>query len=154
MEWRTREDVDAALQLFPATGTMSEGMVQLCVNLYMQNARGKSSSGTLRAVQRVAGSFDTLLTILERHEWQKQQGDAGVLNHTSWMLFAGCDIEYFYVVLRSLFDDLALLCKTMAIKKGECPETFNKLFQWALENNRANRVLGKELTSAIRACMV
>ena len=152
MELRTRKDVDAALQLFPTTGTMSDGMIQLWVNLHTQNNRGKPVLDMFRAVQRVASSFDTLLTILERHEWQKQQGNAGVLNHTSWALFAGCDIEYFYVVLRSLFDHLALLCREMANKKGETSERFNKLFQWCLKENRANQILGKDLAAAIRAC--
>jgi hypothetical protein len=152
MDIRTREDADVALQLLPATGGMSDGMVQLLANVHMLQVAGKPSGGLLPAVRRIYGSFGTLLTIVERHEWQKQQGKAGALDHMAWMFFAGCDVEHFYVSLRTVFDDIAFLCSRMATKKGECPDTFGKLLQWCTTEQRADRVLGSPLASAIRAC--
>ena len=153
MQLLTREDVDQALSLFPLTGSMADGMIQFVMNLHMLHAENKPTHGMCTPARRVSGSFSTLLTILERHEWQKQQGDTGALDHTAWMLFSGCDVEHFYIVVRSLFDDLAFLCSKMAVKKGQCPEEkFNKLFRWCMNGSRADRILGEDLAATIRAC--
>lgn len=151
MELRTRDDVDAVLELFPSTTTMADGMVDLMVNLHLRDVADDHTQATVRAVRRVLGSFGSLLVTLERHDWQKRQAASGTLNHTSWMSFAGCDVEYFYVVLRSLFDDLVLLCGKLAIIEGQCPSDWS-LYSWCQDVNRADRILGHELATAIRAC--
>jgi hypothetical protein len=152
MQLLTREDVDQALTLFPPTGSTSDGMIQLVLNLHVLHAENKPTQGMCTPAWRVIGSFSTLLTILERHEWQKQQASEGTLDHTAWMFFSGCDVEHFYIVVRSLFDDLSLLCSKMAVKKGECPETFNDLFRWCTNGSRADRILGEDLAATIRTC--
>jgi hypothetical protein len=98
MQLLTREDVDQALSLFPPTGSTSDGMIQFVVNLHVLHAENKPTHGMRTPAWRVSGSFSTLCTILERHEWQKQQGSTGALDHTAWMLFSGCDVEHFYAV--------------------------------------------------------
>src|SRR5687767_1260659 len=68
-------------------------MIQFVVNLHMLHAENKPTHGISTPAWRVFGSFSTLLTILERHEWQKQQASVGALDHTAWMFFSGCDVE-------------------------------------------------------------
>src|SRR6185436_7009889 len=113
MTMHTPADVDAALHLFPASGIVADGLVQYLLNLHILDNQGLAPR-SLRPAQRIWSSVSSLLTVLERHDWQKSQASAGHLDSTSWMFFASCDVEYFYVVLRSAFDDLALLCAAIA----------------------------------------
>ncbi len=151
MEIRSRADVDAALRLFPPDGRMADDLIQLLANAHVESVSGRTDHGLLEPARRIQAAFATLLTIVDRHNWQKELGASGSLDHTRWLFFAGCDVEFFYVVARSLFDDVALLCKALAKLPGQCPAGFERLLLFA-DSDRADRVLGSALATIVRGC--
>lgn len=157
MKIRTRQDVEAALALFvrDANGvaTLADSFVRLSSELHMRSAKGEDVARLQAAVVGLSGEHSSLLTILERSEWQKRMAKSGQLDHMSWLFFATLDVEHFYVALRSLFDHLAGVCDAVATKKNQCPTSFSTLWLWCGEMpERAERLLGADLVSLVRAC--
>jgi hypothetical protein len=131
---------------------MSDGLVQLHLNLHVLDVQGLPTLGLFGATRRLAGSYSTVLTILQRHDWQKTQAAAGHLDMFAHIYFSACDVEHFYVVLRSYFDDFAGLCAQLALKPRQCPTSFHRLLRWCRNTNRATSLLGPELVSLVVSC--
>jgi hypothetical protein len=157
MEIVSREDVGRVLSLFQRSAegnaTLSDEFIQLWSALHIKRATGADVGRVFGPVSRLAGEFETLLTILERSNWQKTAASQGHLDQTAWLFFASLDVEHFFLSLRSLFDYAGEVCESAASKPGQLPTSFHALFNLCQANNRrAETLLGAEIASAIRDC--
>jgi hypothetical protein len=157
MEIVTRNDVGRVLALFQRStegnAALSDDFMQLWSRLNLERASGGDVGKVFGAVSRLAGEFDTLLTILQRSEWQKTMAARQQLNHTSWLFFATLDVEHFFVSLRSLFDYAGEVCEAVAAKPSQLPTSFHDLFKLCqAKNQRTETLLGGEVANAIRDC--
>ena len=150
----TRQDVARVLALFTRNGdnvTSSHGLMVLAVELHARRAQGVDSR-LADAVSILHAEHATLLTILERTEWQKQSARDGHLNDTLWFFFSTLDVEHYYIVLRSLFDHIAGVCAETTSRRDQIPRSFNKLLEWCADRSRADRILGADLTELLLSC--
>jgi hypothetical protein len=155
---RTRDDAQAALALFSpqpdGSVWLSDAFVRLSGELHIRHSAGETETDRLyHAVSALSAEHSTLLTILERNEWQKAQARAGRLDHTLWLFFASLDVEHYYVSLRSVFDHLAAVCVAAAVVPGQCPTSFDRLLTWCNDNGeRAEKCLGAGLFTLVTEC--
>jgi len=156
MPIKTREDVDAVLGHFRAepggSVSLTDGLVRLSSELHVRSAMRNDADPLLAAVRRLTAAHSTLVTILERSEWQKGAAQSGHLDHTLWMFFSSCDVEHYFVALRSLFDELAIVCGRASVRSDQCPASFNELLSWCDNQHRSRRLLGPELFALITDC--
>jgi hypothetical protein len=153
---RTSDDVHAVLRLFEREPggrvALADGLVQLSGELHIRRAKGENVGELHGAVSRLTAEHSTLLTILERSEWQKVCARTNQLDGTLWFYFAALDVEHFYVSMRSLFDHLAQVCACAAVQPGQCPRMFHELLSWCSSEPRAKTILGVELIDLVTGC--
>jgi hypothetical protein len=69
------------------------------------------------------------------------------------MFFSGLDIEHFYIALRSFFDQLAGVCRAVAIKRDQVPRSFRTLLDLCeAKSPKAVEILGREIVEFIVSC--
>lgn len=123
----------------------------LAVELHVRQSQGLDRH-LAAAVSALHAEHATLLTILERAEWQKRSALDGHLNDTLWFFFSALDVEHYYIVLRSLFDHIANVCAAVASRHDQVPRSFHDLLQWSAHRPRADRILGADLVELLLSC--
>jgi hypothetical protein len=93
-----------------------------------------------------------LETLIARLSEQKRLCNQGQLPQTLWMLYASCDIELFHVTLRSLFDYLARMIRSMAETPDVGPESFEQYRNWANRSPTNTKKVGPGFTRIMNDC--
>jgi hypothetical protein len=157
MNIRSRSDVLRARALLVAAGNAAtsetDGLLRLQSALLLPEDEAGKYDHLAKCVAQTSAEKDGLLTIVERHNWQKQMAATGHLNETAWLYFAGLDVEHFYVILRSLFDHLSQLCSTRLATKSQRLSSFNDLLnRCEKQPDLAEAQFGKRIVAAVRGC--
>ncbi len=150
----TSADVSTVLALFeeqaPGQFWRYGRFMELTAIAHLQHAQRGEGSALLSALNRVNGDHATLLTIVERNEWQKQMARRSELDHNAWFYFAGLDVEHYFVALRSTFDSIAGVLRLASPSAGQLSESFSGLRALCRNNpDKARRKLGAEAVSLI-----
>lgn len=76
--------------------------------------------------------LQNICTVIHRLDWQKNLLDKGEIDSCLWMDYSRCDIELFYIELRSVFDYVA---KIISEIYGGTPWSFEDLRKGISKNN-------------------
>lgn len=88
-----------------------------------------------------------------RLAWQKDLWSKGKLDEISCMMFAKCDVNFFHVEFRSLFDHLTKLVSTVSNSPGQVKSrSFHKLKNWLAKSDQNVRKLGMDLAKLVLSC--
>lgn len=94
-----------------------------------------------------------LETIVLKLAWQRDLWSKGRLDEINWMMFAKCDINYFHVEFRSLFDHLPKIMSIVSDSPGQIKSrSFQKLRNWLAKSDKNVRKLGKDLAQLVLSC--
>ena len=94
-----------------------------------------------------------LETIVLKLAWEKDLWSKEKLDNIAWMMFAKCDINYFHVEFRSLFDHLTKLVSTVSDSPGQVKSrSFHKLKNWLAKSDQNVRKLGRDLAKLVLSC--
>jgi len=96
-----------------------------------------------------------LETISLRIAWQRSLWTQKQLEESLWSIYTSCDISFFHVELRSVFDYLAKIIITLSdsylpskIRKG----SFRTLRQWVFKEDDNAQKLGRDLARIVQSC--
>ena len=153
----TTRDVDTVLALFeeqePGQFWRFGRFIELGATVHLHMAQGGLSGSLAAAVNRVNGDHGTLLTILERSQWQKEMAQRGSLDQTAWFYFAGLDVEHWFIALRSMFDAISGVIRAESNRPGVVPGKFGDLQTWCSEHPELARgVIGDAFTALMTEC--
>lgn len=92
-------------------------------------------------------------TIALRVKWQKELLSRGDIDEVLWRQFTACDVDFFHVQFRSIFDFLAHLIGLIAEKPEQVRNTsFNKLYKWVIKSEGNKQRIGTDLYEFVYSC--
>ena len=101
---------------------------------------------------RVNNIFSKILTILQRLDWQRKLKDKGELDYYIYLNYAESDIDYFHVLYRSLFDDVAKVLRNISQEPGQVKcKSFKSLRKWVKVSSNRKR-MGEDIASIVDYC--
>ncbi|MGD0255546.1 MAG: hypothetical protein ABSB99_08355 [Acidimicrobiales bacterium] len=96
------------------------------------------------------------VTIVQKVAWLHERKRSDALDDGRWMYFAASDIVAFHVLLRSLFDSIAVAITRIAPKRGVTAPSFAHLradlAPGSKKEPRTRTHLGDELSAAVLSC--
>jgi hypothetical protein len=116
-------------------------------SVYLGNVLNAQTWGRLRAAIAAIGLAEgDMLTVMERLEWMRvrAQQDEHIRSH--WSAYAGADIEYWHVNLRSLLDHVGMVISELADKKNQVSDMkFHRLYRQSRPNAANIDEFGKRI---------
>ena len=103
----------------------------------------------LQYIRQDVGNIEVITSRLawELDLWNKEQLSLG-----NWMGYAACDIDLFYIEMRSIFDYVAKVIVRISDKPQEIPDgSFNELRNWLLKKQDNPKTLGEDLANLVRS---
>ena len=151
-----KEKLKTALSLIHNDGgsyLLSGRFVDLSFVAHVKSAHDVKFRKPNRYLKFIQEHLWNLETIVLRLAWQKDLWSKGKLDEISWMIFAKCDINYFHVEFRSLFDHLTKLVSTVSDSPGQVKSrSFHKLKNWLAKSDQNVRNLGRDLAKLVLSC--
>lgn len=153
-----RETLTGALGLILNRGDewyTSASFEQLFGNVHILRHTGVIEGfphGNLSAILELRSNA---VTIVQKLAWLHERKRAGDLDDGRWFYFGASDIVAFHILLRSLFDSVALAINRTAPKRGVTPTSFADLRKALMPGSekeaRTQESLG-ELAVPVRTC--
>ena len=109
---------------------ISSPLFDLGVNLLVNSEHRDVS----RAIRNLQHDLWQISAIASRLTWMREMLRTEQLDEGAWMAYCRLDIEHFYVQLRSSLDYLAVVIAASGLKKGQLPESFTALRNYALKH--------------------
>lgn len=122
---------------------LKHGFAGLPPLLRLASMQGEVDPALRYAIGSAQDDLISLLTLVGRLQWQLELRDKGELGDGHWVYFTRLDIEYFFVVLRSVMDHAAAALKSIAPVPKGTPESFERMRKLA-RKDRGPSVLGQD----------
>ncbi|HEY4673521.1 MAG TPA: hypothetical protein VIH03_05085 [Nitrososphaerales archaeon] len=124
----------------------------LSADLYISSRHSNRYAELYKHTTFIQDDLWNIQTIVFRLEWHKGLYAKNQLSDGIWMAFAGCDINTFYIEMRSILDYAAKIIREISDKPGQVRNgSFEQLSNWT-NNPKSHDKLGKELVSLIQYC--
>lgn len=139
-------------------GYIREGdFISLMMNIRLNALLRRKVPNILSFLRYIDNETNKIEVVTSRLAWQKELWSLNKLDDNTWMSYASCDIDFFHIIIRSIFDYLAKIMKRVANQPEQVPdEGFNDLKNWLIkegipDNDNLQRV-GKELANIVLSC--
>jgi hypothetical protein len=132
---------------------LSGQFVDLFGDLHVKVIQGdKQLSKLYTSIKHVSWNLWTLETIILRLNWEKWLWTNNKIPESQWMTFAACDIEFFYMKARSIFDHVARLIGFVSDNPEQVKfRSFRALKDWVVKK-RNSEIIGLDLAELVRSC--
>jgi hypothetical protein len=101
-------------------------------------------------MQYISQDISNIETITTRLEWQRDLWSKGDLDIGKWMSYAGCDIDFFHIEMRSIFDYVAKVIQRVSNQPEQVPDkSFNDLRTWLSKSRDTSKLLGEDLAELV-----
>jgi hypothetical protein len=150
-----KEIIDKAFFLFKNNGkefTYSGKFVEFYSNVHFIAVSEKKYVQIKQFLNYVIEDISSLETLIFRLNWQKELVSDGKLDDILWMEYAKCDIELFFITIRSIFDYLGEIIKELSIKPGQIPNSFEKLMSWSVKSEFNRNNIGLDFVNLLSSC--
>lgn len=135
-------------------------MVRLSQAIAYENGEAKVLSRleeTIRWTNYISQDLWEIEALFDRLDWQRKLWEDGTLDEGRWMTHSTLDIDHFHLILRSTFDYIASLLRTVANVPGELGSatqtSFNDLrAKVSKKRSRMDEKLGADLAAFIDGC--
>ena len=141
-----------ALMAEDETGPYLQGyFIELVADILGQFAQGTASQELTDKLRFTLQDLNNVNTILVRLNWYKTLWDQEGFDNL-WRYFAACDINLFYIELRSIFDYIAQVIRLVSDCPGQVTDKgFRKLRNWVNKGSNDARI-GQDLAEFVRSC--
>jgi hypothetical protein len=150
-----KKKLEKAISLFHESNgslAISSTFMHFYGTIHINSVNNSSLMPILSNLSHIIEDLWHLETLLYRLDRQRISYSKHELDMLLWIEYATCDVDLFFVTIRSIFDYLAQVSKHLAVKpKQTRSSSFSKLRNFVSSPSGSNRV-GEKLSRVIISC--
>lgn len=132
---------------------ISGKFIDLCCLVPANVVTGVLPPGSCRNLPFILEDFSNITTIVFRLKWLNDLWTRNEIDNTLWMKFGECDISFFHIEFRSLFDELAKSIRPISDVPGQIKDgSFETLKNWLKRSDGNVKKLGNNLAQFVLSC--
>lgn len=132
---------------------LSSKFIDLICLVLFNEAMGTNLHGLGSNLSFIKQDISNIMTIVFRLKWLNDLWTRYDIDNTLWMKFSECDISFFHIKFRSLFDHLAKIITSISDTPGQIKiGSFDKLKNWLKKSDDNVKKLGNDLAQFVLSC--